>query len=136
MSSRAFFYFAHFLQHTKIMYHFTYLFSFIVLSYMSVPALIIFILPVLDISPGDLLPFECPDMEELLREDIFPFLPVHMSPIIKPTIKAIIAVHMVDAAKVSPVYNVIEFPVTALFRYGEYAKTKYKYIIFSRDFDQ
>ena len=103
---------------------------------MSVPALIIFILPVLDISPGDLLPFECPDMEELLREDIFPFLPVHMSPIIKPTIKAIIAVHMVDAAKVSPVYNVIEFPVTALFRYGEYAKTKYKYIIFRWDFDQ
>jgi hypothetical protein len=97
------------------------LFNFIVLSYISVPVLIIFILPVLDISPGDLLPFECPDMEELLREDIFPFLPVHMSPIIKPTIKAIIAVHMVDAAKVSPVYNVIEFPVIALFRYGEYA---------------
>ena len=128
--------FDHFLQHTKIMYHFTYLFSFIDLSYISVPALIIFILPVLDISPGDLLPFECPDMEELLREDIFPFLPVHMSPIIKPTIKAIIAVHMVDAAKVSPVYNVIEFPVTALFRYGEYAKIKYKYMIFRRNFEQ
>jgi hypothetical protein len=29
---------------------------------------------------------------------------------------------MVDAAKVSPVYNVIEFPVMALLRYGEYSK--------------
>ena len=89
---------------------------------MSVPALIIFNFPLPAISTGDMFPFAWFDIDDVLRLMRFPFLPVNISPIINPTIKAIIAVHMVDAAKVSPVYNVIEFPVIALLRYGEYAK--------------
>ena len=89
---------------------------------MSVPALIIFNFPLLPISRGGLFPFVPFDIDEVLRLIPFPFLPVKIIPIINPTNRAIIAVHMVDAAKVSPVYNVIEFPVIALFRYGENSK--------------
>ena len=96
-----------------------YLFNFRVLSYISVPALIIFNFPFAANSTGDLFPLSLPDIEDVLRLVPLPFLPVNMRPIINPTINAIIAVHMVDAAKVSPVYNVIELSVTALFRYGE-----------------
>ena len=111
---------------TLVWFLLTYLFSFRVLSYISVPALIIFNFPLDAISTGDLFPFVWFDMEEVLRLIPFPFLPVNISPMIKPMTKAIIAVHMVDAAKVSPVYNVIEFSVIAWFRYGENSKIEIK----------
>ena len=98
----------------------SYLFNLRVLSYISVPALIIFNFPFAANSTGDLFPLSLPDIEDIFRLlPLAPFFPVNISPIINPAIKAIIAVHMVDAAKVSPVYNVIELSVTALFRYGE-----------------